>query len=152
MTTDNVFLASSDYASNKKNWRGNRTRQVGLKCSLTSGPRNPGLGGDGTQRLPVETSRPASGLTEAQVLLSCRKDRQRGSLLAPGTLCEKQESRQGGAAPGQRAAPLQSKAGRRGDGQLPSFGSTAMPVLSAPPPALRGLTGSVSARLKSYAC
>ena len=118
MTTDNVYLASSDYASNKKNWRGNRTRQVGLKCSRTSGPRNPGLGGDGTQRLPVETSRLASGLTEAQVLLSCRKDRQRGSLLAPGTLCEKQESRQGGAAPGQRAAPLQS---RQAGGETVSF-------------------------------
>ena len=93
------FFASSYYASNKKNWQGNRTRQVGLKCSCTSGPRNPGLGGDRTQRLPVETSRPASGLAEAQVLLSCRKDRQRGNLLAPGTLCEKHRRAGRGARP-----------------------------------------------------
>ena len=95
---------------------------------------------------------PGLGTTEARVLPSCLKHRQRGSLPAQGRRREKHRRACKGAWPWGQGCIFTVKGEAGGETSASLLWVTAMLTSLVPPPALCGLPRTVSARHKSFVC
>lgn len=156
MTTDTVFFACFYYPSNKNKLARKPHSSGGTQAQLHF------RSGTWTQHACFRRGlNPASsnwnlppGLrtTEARVLPSCRKHRQRGSLLAQGRLREKHRRAGKWVWPREWGCILTVKGEAGGETSASLLWVTAMLTSLVLPPALCGLPRTVSARLKSYGC